>query len=233
MIPELTGKGLDDHGTPSKPSKQDMATLNLAASDNRTADRYDDDDTTAPIIPFSRRSTRTRADQTGANATFLTECSFGVTHDKLVQLITDVQPFEPYWETLKSIDLRDRAVDNLARLKEFLPALQEVMLDGNRLSYLSGLPSSVLNLHVADNKLTSLTSVAHLKRIEILDISNNQLDSVYRKRSSPSLAKGSEADQRRIRLSDQPQRAKGGRKWHHRSVGYCLDRRSSQSERGQ
>lgn len=156
-----------------------MATLNLAASDNGPADR-EDEDTTAPIIPFSRRSTRNRADQTGANATFLTECSFGVTHDKLVQLITDVQPFEPYWETLKSIDLRDRAVDNLTRLKEFLPALQEVMLDGNRLSYLSGLPSTVLNLHVPNNKLTSLTSVAHLRRIEILDVSNNQLDSVYR-----------------------------------------------------
>lgn len=52
--------------------------------------------------------------------------------------------------------------------------------DGNRLSYLSGLPSSILNLHASNNKLSSLTSVAHLRRIEILDVSNNQLDSVFR-----------------------------------------------------
>jgi len=91
---------------------------------------YDDEDDTAPIIPFGRRSGKSRANETmgQANATFLTECSFGVAHDKLVQLITDVQPFEPYWETLKSIDLRGRSVDNLARLKEFLPKLEEVLL---------------------------------------------------------------------------------------------------------
>jgi hypothetical protein len=90
---------------------------------------YDEDDT-APIVPFGRRSGKSRANETTGqgNATFLTECSFGVAHDKLVQLITDVQPFEPYWETLKSIDLRGRSVDNLARLKEFLPKLEEVLL---------------------------------------------------------------------------------------------------------
>lgn len=160
-----------------------MRTLPERTGDNKTANDTDgpEDEDTAPIVPFSRRSTRTRANDTAyGNATFLTECSFGVAHDKLVQLITDVQPFEPYWETLRSVDLRNRGVDSLARLKEFLPALQEIRLDGNRLSYLSGLPSSVLNLHAPNNKLTSLTSVAHLRRIEVLDISNNQLDSVYR-----------------------------------------------------
>jgi Leucine-rich repeat (LRR) protein len=59
--------------------------------------------------------------------------------------------------------------------------------DGNRLSYLSGLPSSILNLHASHNKLSSLTSVAHLRRIEILDVSNNQLDSVFRMPTSSRL----------------------------------------------
>lgn len=163
--------GLDDATTPSKPPKQDMSSRTLQSTTAAAAEY--DDDTTISQAPTARQRAH-------ANQTILTECSFGISHDKLVQLITDVQPFEPYWETLKSIDLRNRAVDNLARLKEFLPALQEVLLDGNRLSYLSGLPSSVLNLHVANNKLSSLTSVGHLRRIEILDISNNQLDSVYR-----------------------------------------------------
>jgi protein NUD1 len=64
----------------------------------------------------------------GPNATFLTECSFGVAHDRLVQVITDVQPFEPYWEELSAIDLTEKGVESVARLKEFLPRLDSLTL---------------------------------------------------------------------------------------------------------
>jgi hypothetical protein len=63
-----------------------------------------------------------------ADATFLTECSFAVAHDRLVQVITDVQPFEPYWEDLPSINLSGRTIESVARLKEFLPKLDELNL---------------------------------------------------------------------------------------------------------
>ena len=63
-----------------------------------------------------------------ANATFLTECSFAVTHDRLVQVITDVEPFEPYWEGISLIDLSKRNVESVARLKEFLPKLDSLCL---------------------------------------------------------------------------------------------------------
>lgn len=68
---------------------------------------------------------RSQTHRMGANpnATFLTECSFGVTHDRLVQVITDIQPFEPHWESLKSIDLSKKSIESVARLKEFLPQL--------------------------------------------------------------------------------------------------------------
>jgi hypothetical protein len=62
------------------------------------------------------------------NATFLTEASFGVAHDKLVQVITDLQPFEPYWEELGSIDLANKNIESVARLKEFLPQLHTLSL---------------------------------------------------------------------------------------------------------
>jgi len=62
------------------------------------------------------------------NATFLTECSFGVAHDQLVKVITDVQPFEPHWEELASIDLSDAKLESVARLKEFLPKLEALSL---------------------------------------------------------------------------------------------------------
>jgi hypothetical protein len=64
----------------------------------------------------------------GANATFLTECSFGVAHDRLVEVITDVQPFEPHWEDLANIDLSDKKLESVARLKEFLPRVEEINL---------------------------------------------------------------------------------------------------------
>jgi hypothetical protein len=62
------------------------------------------------------------------NATYLTEASFGVAHDKLVQVITDVQPFEPHWEELSSIDLANKNIESVARLKEFLPRLRTLSL---------------------------------------------------------------------------------------------------------
>lgn len=62
------------------------------------------------------------------NATFLTEASFGVAHDKLVQVITDVQPFEPHWEELSCIDLSNKSIESVARLKEFLPRLHTLSL---------------------------------------------------------------------------------------------------------
>jgi hypothetical protein len=63
-----------------------------------------------------------------ANATFLTEASFGVAHDKLVQVITDVQAFEPHWEELSCIDLSNKSIESVARLKEFLPRLHTLSL---------------------------------------------------------------------------------------------------------
>ncbi|KAJ3568381.1 hypothetical protein NP233_g5760 [Leucocoprinus birnbaumii] len=100
----------------------------------------------------SRRPASSKLDQ--ANGTFLTECSFGVAHDRLVNVITDVQPFEPYWETLTSINLSGKNLESVARLKEFLPRLDAL------------------------NLLTGLTSFGHLVNLENLDISRNDIDSL-------------------------------------------------------
>jgi protein NUD1 len=85
-----------------------------------------------PSRVFSRsqthRLTRAGDSTANANATFLTECSFGVAHDHLVQVITDVQPFEPHWDDLSSIDLSKKNLESVARLKEFLPRLSTLCL---------------------------------------------------------------------------------------------------------
>lgn len=132
----------------------------------------------------------------GPNATFLTECSFGVAHDRLLQCITDVVPFEPHWETMTSIDLSGKTLDSVARLKEFMPKLEDLILNDNAISWLSGVPAGVRLLSVASNqyvrapslrscllisdRLTGLTSYVHLTHLESLDISKNQIDSLLR-----------------------------------------------------
>ncbi|KLO17318.1 L domain-like protein [Schizopora paradoxa] len=123
-------------------------------------------------------SPRKNVARSNANGTFLTECSFGVAHDRLVQVITDVQPFEPYWEELNTIDLSRRRLDSVARLKEFLPKLDSINLNENLLNWLSGVPGGVRTLSVASNALSSLTSFAHLPNLECVDISNNDIDSL-------------------------------------------------------
>ena len=77
--------------------------------------------------PIPSNVTASRAGKQ-ADATFLTEASFGVAHDMLVQVITDMQPFEPYWEELSSIDLSDKNIESVARLKEFLPQLHTLIM---------------------------------------------------------------------------------------------------------
>jgi protein NUD1 len=93
----------------------------------------DTSDTRVPISDIARRvPSRSHSVTVGVgsqpNATFLTEASFGVAHDKLVQVITDLQPFEPYWEELSSIDLANKNIESVARLKEFLPQLHTLSL---------------------------------------------------------------------------------------------------------
>ncbi|TYJ56366.1 hypothetical protein B9479_002914 [Cryptococcus floricola] len=171
--------------TPSKPPSRYVEKSDRPSSRNSLANssrqshslaNSSDSESTVPIRSFRNRSSA--GPRNTADATFLTECSFGVAHDRLVEMITDAEPFNPHWEKLKSINLKGKGADSVARLKEFLPNLDEANLDDNAIGYLSGIPSSVRTLHVAGNRLTSLTSVNHLRNLQYLDISGNKLDSV-------------------------------------------------------
>lgn len=89
----------------------------------------DADVSTLHARSFRRSRSHREANGNGiGQATFLTECSFAATSDHLVKVITDVQPFEPYWEELREVDLSAKGLEGVGRLKEFLPSLDEVNL---------------------------------------------------------------------------------------------------------
>lgn len=78
--------------------------------------------------PFTRSAKVQDLSLAQGNQTLLTECSFGVTHDKLVHVITDVHPYVPHWESLGHINLSKKGIESVARLKEFLPNLDALNL---------------------------------------------------------------------------------------------------------
>ncbi|KAF5361013.1 hypothetical protein D9756_004838 [Leucocoprinus leucothites] len=144
---------------------------------------------------FSRSPSRRPAssEPNRANGTFLTECSFGVAHDRLVTVITDIQPFEPYWEMLTSINLSGKNLESVARLKEFLPRLDALnnnclramdvdgsmarlrilRLSGNRLRQVDvGAFTNLRTLYADNNSLTHLVKLNRLKKLENLSLRN-------------------------------------------------------------
>ncbi|ORY32290.1 hypothetical protein BCR39DRAFT_523772 [Naematelia encephala] len=173
VLEEMEELSLED-ATPSKPPRPTPDNPDLTLHSANTSRTEEGDSTVRLAGPSFRHYHGAKT----YDQTFLTECSFGVAHDRLVQLITDVYGAEPWWEGLTSLDLHGKGVEGLQRLSEFLPALDEVWLSDNKISYLSGIPSGVRTLHVASNRLTSLTSVAHLANLQYLDVSNNKLDSL-------------------------------------------------------
>jgi hypothetical protein len=63
------------------------------------------------------------------NNTFATtDFSFSVSHERLLKLITDVEPFEPNWEGIKSITFTGKRLESTVKLKHWLPYLDEIDL---------------------------------------------------------------------------------------------------------
>lgn len=94
---------------------------------------------------------------------------------EIVKKITDVEPYEPYWEYLRAIDLRNRGMLTLHMLSDFCARLEELDVSCNQLGEVNGAPSSLRYLNVRRNCLSSLTAWRHLRNLQYLDISGNQL----------------------------------------------------------
>lgn len=96
----------------------------------------------------------------------------------LVERITEVEPYEPFWEDLKQMDLQEKKLTTLHKLDEFCGKIEELDVSHNQISQLNGAPSSVRHLRMTHNCLTNLTAWNHLSNLQYIDISNNGIESL-------------------------------------------------------
>jgi hypothetical protein len=98
--------------------------------------------------------------------------------DDMMRAITDVEPFEPYWDHIRRLDLTGKHLATLHRLEEYCSTLEELAISSNDLRQLSGVPMSVRTLNAQRNLLSNMTSWGHLQNLQYLDISGNELESL-------------------------------------------------------
>ncbi|KAL4949994.1 hypothetical protein BDW69DRAFT_202454 [Aspergillus filifer] len=104
--------------------------------------------------------------------------TFALATEDLVKHITEAEPYEPFWEHLRRLTLRRKGLITLNKLSEFCPRLEELDVSENDIGQLSGVPSTVRNLRIQDNRLSNLTAWGHLGNLQYLDISGNGLESL-------------------------------------------------------
>ncbi|KAI5456544.1 hypothetical protein BGZ63DRAFT_395729 [Mariannaea sp. PMI_226] len=96
----------------------------------------------------------------------------------LVDRLSEVEPFEPYWEDIAELDLHEKRLGSLHMLDEFCGKLITLDVSKNVLSHLDGVPSTVRQLKASHNMLTELTSWNHLLNLQYIDISGNEVKSL-------------------------------------------------------
>ena len=104
--------------------------------------------------------------------------ALSLTAQELVKHLTDMEPYEPYWDHLPSVDLKDRGLTSLHMLDEFCGRTQALDVSKNCIRELDGVPSTVRSLNIRSNCLSDLTAWHTLLHLQYLDVSSNQLRSL-------------------------------------------------------
>ncbi|KAI4614954.1 hypothetical protein J4E80_006460 [Alternaria sp. BMP 0032] len=95
---------------------------------------------------------------------------------ELVKALQDVEPDEPYWEDLRSVNLQKKDLNSLHRLDELCYSLEELDVSDNKINQVEGIPYTMRRLQVQNNCLNGLTSWTTLVNLQHLDISGNEID---------------------------------------------------------
>lgn len=96
----------------------------------------------------------------------------------LVSKIAEVEPFEPYWEDLKEIALREKDLASLHMLERFCGSLVKVDVSHNTIRALDGIPPSTRELTITHNMLSELTAWDRLGNLQYVNVSNNDIKSL-------------------------------------------------------
>ena len=98
--------------------------------------------------------------------------------EDLVKKLTDLEPYEPYWDYLRSLNLHDRDLKTLHMLEEFCGRVEELDVSNNQIGELDGIPHSVRLLNIRENCLSDLAAWNSLHNLQYLDVSGNHLKSL-------------------------------------------------------
>lgn len=96
----------------------------------------------------------------------------------LVSKLAEIEPFEPYWEDLKEIALRDKDLGSLHMLDRFCGSLVKIDVSHNTIRALDGIPSSTRELTITHNLLSELTAWDRLGNLQYINVSNNDIKSL-------------------------------------------------------
>ncbi|KAG4305076.1 hypothetical protein PORY_001246 [Pneumocystis oryctolagi] len=120
-------------------------------------------------------------------------CSFSIAIQNLVAVLTDIEPYEPFWEKIQHLNFSDKNIESLIGLSFFYsntklesliglsdlcPKLTSLDVSYNGLTFLTGCPKAIRNINIQNNNLSSLTGFSHLTNIQYLNLSNNEIKSL-------------------------------------------------------
>lgn len=100
---------------------------------------------------------------------------FALVTQHLVKKLTDLEPYEPHWDLIRSMNLQNQGLATLHKLDEFCGRLEELDVSNNSLDQLDGAPSSIRDLRICRNHLSDLSTWGHLYNLQYLDVSRNHI----------------------------------------------------------
>lgn len=107
----------------------------------------------------------------------LSDVTFTQSNKMLVSLITGSMD-ESEWDKITSIDLSGKNLERVERLERYLPSIKRINLSDNHVKFISGLPSSLLELNASHNDILNITSFGKFHDLQVLNVSFNHLTSL-------------------------------------------------------
>ena len=129
----------------------------------------------SPLPDFTVHQVDRSLDQNNATQSLRSERHVSQATQEMVKKLTDVEPYEPYWDYLRALDLHERNIASLHMLHDFCGRLEELDVSNNQLRELTGAPFTLRHLRIRHNSLSNLTAWNHLGNLQYLDVSGNQL----------------------------------------------------------